>query len=136
MSSCFVIPFSIVITSLGEEGAGLCASRAFVCLLSTCQFLSFFSSSWCRGLAAVCDCGTPWTFLLTYLMLFSIEEFAISNMAVKFSLILLNATCKFVALEKRCFINSNDLHCHAGFRALIKQGSIKQYQLLKTVTQL
>ena len=28
LSSCFVIPFSIVITSLGEEGAGLCASRA------------------------------------------------------------------------------------------------------------
>ena len=36
LSSCFVIPFSIVITSLGEEGAGLCASRAFVCLLCTC----------------------------------------------------------------------------------------------------
>ena len=31
LSSCFVIPFSIVITSLGEEGAGLCAPRAFVC---------------------------------------------------------------------------------------------------------
>ena len=31
LSSCFVIPFSIVITWLGEEGAGLCASRAFVC---------------------------------------------------------------------------------------------------------
>ena len=30
LSSCFFIPFSIVITSLGEEGAGLCASRAFV----------------------------------------------------------------------------------------------------------
>ena len=28
--SCFVTLFSIVITSLGEEGAGLCASRAFV----------------------------------------------------------------------------------------------------------
>ena len=27
-----------------------------------------FSSSWCRGLAAVCDCGTPWTFLLTFLI--------------------------------------------------------------------
>ena len=26
-----------------------------------------FSSSWCRGLAVVCDCGTPWTFLLTVL---------------------------------------------------------------------
>ena len=31
-------------------------------------FLSFFSSSWCRGLAAVCDCGTPWTFLLHLLL--------------------------------------------------------------------
>ena len=32
LSSCFFISFSIVIASLGEEGAGLCASRAFVCL--------------------------------------------------------------------------------------------------------
>ena len=40
LSSCFVIPFSIVITSLGEEGAGLCASRAFVCFVhvSFCHF--------------------------------------------------------------------------------------------------
>ena len=45
LSLCFVIPFSIVITSLGEEGAGLCASRAFFCLSSTCKFLSCFSSS-------------------------------------------------------------------------------------------
>ena len=29
LSSCFFVPLSIVITSLGEEGAGLCASRAF-----------------------------------------------------------------------------------------------------------
>ena len=54
-----------MITSLGEEEAGLCASRAFVCLLCTCHFLSFFSFSWCRGFAAVCDCDTPWTFILT-----------------------------------------------------------------------
>ena len=26
----------------------------------------FFSFSWCRGLAAICDCGTPWTFLSTF----------------------------------------------------------------------
>ena len=26
-----------------------------------------FSFSWCLGLAVVCDCGTPWTFLLTVL---------------------------------------------------------------------
>ena len=55
-----------MITSLGEEGAGLCASRAFVCLFCACWCLSFSSSSWCQGLAAVCDCGTPWTFLLTF----------------------------------------------------------------------
>ena len=30
LSSCFVISLSIVITSLGEEGAGLCVSRVFV----------------------------------------------------------------------------------------------------------
>ena len=36
LSSCFVILFSIVITSLGEGGAGLCAPGAFVCLFCTC----------------------------------------------------------------------------------------------------
>ena len=35
LSSCCVSPFSIVITSLGEERAGLCASSAFVCLFCT-----------------------------------------------------------------------------------------------------
>ena len=28
--------------------------------------LSVSSSSWCLGRAAVCDCGTPWTFFLTF----------------------------------------------------------------------
>ena len=27
----------------------------------------FFSSSWCRGLAAASACGFSWTFLLTFL---------------------------------------------------------------------
>ena len=63
----FSVCFSILITSVGEEEAGLCASRTFVCLICACMFLSFFSSSWCRGLAAVCDCGIPWTFLLIFL---------------------------------------------------------------------
>ena len=31
-----LIPFSIVITSVGEEGAGRCASGAFVYLFCTC----------------------------------------------------------------------------------------------------
>ena len=40
LSLCFVIPFSIVITSLGKKGAGLCASRAFVCFVRVrfCRF--------------------------------------------------------------------------------------------------
>ena len=41
----FFSPFSIVITSLGEERAGLCATHAFVWLLRTRQCLSFFSLS-------------------------------------------------------------------------------------------
>ena len=39
----------------------------FVCFAREC--LCPFSS-WCRGLAAVCDCGMPWTFLLTCFRMF------------------------------------------------------------------
>ena len=67
--SCFFFfsPFSIVITWLGEERANLSAFRTFVrfVLVWFCQ-----SSSWCLGKAAVCDCGTPWTFLLPFLFFF------------------------------------------------------------------
>ena len=31
LSLCFLCPFTILITLLGEEGAGLSAYRAFVC---------------------------------------------------------------------------------------------------------
>ena len=37
----FSVCFSILITSLGEEGAGLCASRTFNCVFCACIFLSF-----------------------------------------------------------------------------------------------
>ena len=68
--SCLALCFRVlqsclaVITSLGEERAGLCDSRVFVCLFYTRQFLSLFSSSLCQGLTAACDCGTSWSFLL------------------------------------------------------------------------
>ena len=59
----FFSPFSIAITSLGEERANLkCFS--YICLICACLVLSLSSSSWLLGRAAVCDCGTPWTFLL------------------------------------------------------------------------
>ena len=54
LSSWLFVPFSIVINSHGEEGACLCASHEFVCLFCRCCFVFFSSSSWCRGLAAVC----------------------------------------------------------------------------------
>ena len=60
----FSVLFSNVISSLGEERTGLCASCAFACLFCTCLSFIFFSSSWCQGLAAACECGIPWTFLL------------------------------------------------------------------------
>ena len=61
----FFSPFSIAITSLGEERANLSAFPTFVrfVLVWICRFLS---SSWGLGWAAVCDCGTPWTFLLPF----------------------------------------------------------------------
>ena len=30
------------------------------------NFCPFFSSSWCQGLAAACDCGTPLSVLITF----------------------------------------------------------------------
>ena len=36
LPSCFFIRFSIVITSPGEKGDGICASRVFVCSFCTC----------------------------------------------------------------------------------------------------
>ena len=57
----FFSPLSIAITSLGEERANFGAFRTFwsVC---ACLDLSVTSSSLGVGRAAVCDCGTPWTF--------------------------------------------------------------------------
>ena len=33
-------------------------------MICACLDLSVLSSSWCLGRAAICDCVTPWTFLL------------------------------------------------------------------------
>ena len=61
----FFSPLSIVMTSLGEERANISAFRTFV-LICACLVLLVSSSFWCLGRAAVCDCGTPWTFLLPF----------------------------------------------------------------------
>ena len=65
----FFSHFIIAITSLGEESESWCFSC--VCLICACLVLSvsWFFVCWCLGGAAVCDCGTPWTFLLPFLVL-------------------------------------------------------------------
>ena len=48
--------------------------------ICACLVLSVSSSSWCLGRAAVCDCGTPWTFLLPFFgQLYLISSYKISN---------------------------------------------------------
>ena len=41
--------------------------RAFV-RFALILVLSVSTASWCLGRAAVCDCGTPWNFLLPFLL--------------------------------------------------------------------
>ena len=70
---CLSVPFSIAITSLAEERANLSAFRTFVRFVLVLD-LSISSSSWCLGGAAVCDCGTPWTFFLPFFFWIFLES--------------------------------------------------------------
>ena len=47
---------------------------SYVCSLCACLDLSVSSSSLGLGSAAVCDCGTPWTFLLPLFFIMSVSE--------------------------------------------------------------
>ena len=66
LSLCFFCPLAFWSPCLGE--------RKLVFVLIVHLFVSyahvnlchFFSSSWCRGLAAASACGSSWTFLLTF----------------------------------------------------------------------
>ena len=100
----FFGPFGIAVTSLGEERTNLSAFRTFdrFVLVWICRFplplgvweglrfvivalpglfsylfLSVSSSSWCLGRVAVCDCGTPWTFLFPFFFFFFFFFFSI-----------------------------------------------------------
>ena len=50
----------------GGGGGGWSWCFLYVCSVCACFDLSVSSSSWGLGRAAVCDCGTPWTFLLPF----------------------------------------------------------------------
>ena len=72
----FFSPFSIAITSLGEERIKRCLSYVFS--ICTCLVLSVSSSSSCPEWAAAYDCGTTWTFLLSFI-LFMLTRRGIDN---------------------------------------------------------
>ena len=56
---CFSVLLALRLPRLGKR-------VLYVCLICACLDLSVSSFSWCLGRAAVCDCGTPWTFLLHF----------------------------------------------------------------------
>ena len=61
---CFSVLLVLRLPRLGKRELILCFS--YVCSICACLVLSVSSSSWCRGWAAVCDCGTLWNFLLSF----------------------------------------------------------------------
>ena len=65
---CFSVLLALQLPRLGKRELILVL---FVHLFNSCCLdLSVSSSSWCLGRAAVCDCGTPWTFLLPFLLFY------------------------------------------------------------------
>ena len=63
-----ISPFGIFSDHLawGKERWSMCFSCLCLFILHA-YTLFIFSSSWCQGWAAACDCGTPWSFLLIVL---------------------------------------------------------------------
>ena len=61
---CFSVLFVLRLSRLGKRELILMLS--YVCSVCACLDLSVSSSSWGLGRAAVCDCGTPSTFLLPF----------------------------------------------------------------------
>ena len=61
---CFSVLLALRLPRLGKRELILVLS--YVCSICACLDLLVSSSSWCLGRAAVCACGTPWTFLLPF----------------------------------------------------------------------
>ena len=57
---CFSVLLVLRLPRLGKR------ELILVLFVRACLDLSVSSSSWALGRAAVCDCGTPWTFLLPF----------------------------------------------------------------------
>ena len=62
---CFSVLLVLQLPRLGSWG-GWSWCFSYVCSVCACLDLSVSSSSWGLGRAAVCEGGTPWTFLLPF----------------------------------------------------------------------
>ena len=62
---CFSVLLVLRLPRLGKRE--LILVLFVVCSVCVCLDLSVSSSSWGLGRAVICDCGTPWTFLLPIL---------------------------------------------------------------------
>ena len=70
---CFSVLLVLQLPRLGKRELFL--GFSYVCSVFACLDLSLSSSSWVLGRAAVCDCGTPWTFLLPFFYVIIDERF-------------------------------------------------------------
>ena len=66
---CFLVLLVLRLPRLGRRELILVLFVRLFDLICACLDLSV-SSSWGLGRAAVCDCGTPWTFLLPFFFFF------------------------------------------------------------------
>ena len=72
---CFSVFLVLRLPHLGKRE--LILVLFYICSVCACLDLSVSSSSWGLGRAAVCDCGSPWTFLLPF---FSIARTPMSHL--------------------------------------------------------
>ena len=63
---CFSVLLVLRLPRFGKRE--LIVVHSYVCSICACLDLSVSSSSWGLGRAVVCDCGTPWTFLLPFIL--------------------------------------------------------------------
>ena len=69
---CFSVLLVLRLPRLGKRELILVFS--YVCSICACLDLSVSFSSWGLGRAAVCDCGTLWTFLLPFVFITDLME--------------------------------------------------------------
>ena len=75
---------------------------SYVCSVCACLDLSVSSSSWGLGRAAVCDCGSPWTFLLPFFYSADRSRAVVPVLVLFFVALKVYSTRRFVVCLSMC----------------------------------